>query len=220
MLRQTGFVVAPEGLASLIVGVAVQTCLGIESALIGYLQLIDSIVVDFGDSTFLLILCRSGDRSCQRAEGQSHEDAVEPYLVGVDGFVPEYLVGNGAWLVVQLFHHGLHGQQVLRLGPVLIHAGDEMSGTDVVEIVVQHVISSDVALLVNHLVGVHLAVVVDVLTAIAEVGVQHALQFDAHDVRPLGLLGEVEHVRLWNALHLGIGEPLGVVLVRHLLQDE
>ena len=68
--------------------------------------------------------------------------------------MPKYLVGDGARLVLQLFHHGLHGQKVLRFGPLLVHAGDEMSGADVVEVIVQDVVATDVALSVNHRVGI------------------------------------------------------------------
>ena len=127
--------------------------------------------------------------------------------------MPIHLVGNGARLVLELFHHGLHGQQVLGFGPLLVHACDEVSGADVVQVIVEDVVSGNVALLVNHLVGVHLAVVQDVVAAIFKIGVQHALQFDAHHIAPLRLGGEVEHVALGHALHLRVGEPLRVVLV-------
>ena len=224
MLRETSLLVSPEGLACLVVGVTVQSRLGVEGALVGNLQLVDGIVVDGGD----LLLCSSllfgslcsnkgSDGGCQRAIGQTHEDAVEPHLIGVDGFVPVYLVGNGARLVLQLLHHGLHGQQVLGLRPVLVHAGDEVTGADVVQIVVKNIVAGDVALLVNHLVGVHLAVFQDVVATIFEIGVEHAFQFDAHDIRPLGFSGKVEHVRLRHALHFRVGQPFRVVLIRFLL---
>ena len=134
--------------------------------------------------------------------------------------MPEYLVGNSTRLVLQLLHHGLHGQKVLGLGPLLVHTGDEVSGTDVVEVVVQDVVATDVALSVNHRVCVELAIVLDFLSAVAQIGVEHALQFDAHDVAPFGLRREVEQVALGHTLHLGVGHPLGVVLIRFLLKSQ
>ena len=195
---------------------AVQTSLGVQCALVGNLQLVHGVVVNLQDC--LLATLRLGDGGCQHAERQSHEDAVEPYLIGVDGFVPEHLVGNGARLVLQLLHHGSHGQQVLLFGPLLVHAGHKVSRADVVQVVVQNVIACDVAFLVNHRVGVVLAVVENVLPAVAQVGVEHTFQLDAHHIRPLGLVGEVEQVALGHALHLRVRQPLRVVLVGFLLQ--
>ena len=134
--------------------------------------------------------------------------------------MPVDLVGHGARLVLQLLHHGLHGQQVLLLGPLLIHAGDEVAGTDVVEVVVEDVVAADVALLVDHRVGVLLTVLANLVAAVAQVGVEHALKLDAHDVAPLGAGREVEHIRLRRALHLRVGHPLGVVLIGHLRETE
>ena len=140
---------------------AVEASLGVEGALVGNLQLVHGIVVD---GLGLFRLCGNG--SCQYTIGQPHEDTVEPHLVGVDGLVPVDLVGNGARLVFQLLHHCLHGQQVLGLRPLLVHACDEVSCADVIEVVVQYVVATDAALRVNHGVGVFLAVLADVLATI------------------------------------------------------
>ena len=193
----------------------VQTGLGIEGALVGDLQLVDGIVVDL-HSLLGLQLCGG----CQTTEGQAHEDAVEPYLIGIDGLVPEYLVDLGAGLAVQLLHHGLDGCQVLRLGIEVVHTGDEMPGADIVEVVVEDVIAPDVALGIDHCVGVFLTVLADVLAAVGEIGVEHALEFDTHHIAPLGFGGEVEEVALRLALHLAVGEPLAIVLVGHLGQGQ
>ena len=206
----------------------IQTSLGVVGTLVSYLQLVDSVVINVDDwirlgllTLFALHLdCLFSNGGCQTAIGQTHKDAVEPYLISVDGLVPEYLVGNSARLVLQLFHHGLHGQQVLGFRPFLIHTRHKMTCTDVVEVVVKDVVAGNVTLLVNHLVGVHLTVFADVLTAIAQIGVKHAFQFNAHDIAPLGFLGKVEHVALWNTLHLRVCQPLGIVLVGRILQDE
>ena len=135
MLRQTCFFVGPEGVARLIVGMTVQSGLRIEGALIGDFQLIHSIVVDLY-GLFRLELRGGG----QTTKGQTHEDTIEPNLIGVDGLVPEYLVDLGTGLVLQLFHHGLHGDEVLLLRIEIVHARHEMTGTDVVEVVVEDVI--------------------------------------------------------------------------------
>ena len=151
--------------------------------------------------------------------GQSHEDAVEPHLVGIDGLVPVYAL-FGAGLFLHLLHEGLHGLEVLLFGEVLIHAGHEVSGTDLVEVVVFQAVAANLALGVDHRVGIHLAIPPDVVVTIFQVGVEHGFQFDTHHVAPLGSLGEVEHVRLGHAFHLRVGHPFAVVLVGHLLQHQ
>ena len=157
----------------------VQAGLGIKGTFIGDLQLIHGIVV-YLVGLFRLQLCGSS----QTTEGQSHEDSVEPYLVGVDGLVPEHLVGNRAGLVLQLFHHGVDGQLVLGLGIEVVHACHEMTCADVVEIILEDV------------------VLADILTAIGQISVEHAFEFDTHDIAPLGLLREVEQEALRHAFHL------------------
>ena len=187
----------------------IQTSLGVVGTLVSYLQLVDSVVINVDDwirlSLLTLLALHLGnlfsDGGSQTAVGKTHEDAVEPYLISIDGFVPEYLVGNSARLVLQLLHHGLHGQQVLGLRPLLIHTCHKVTSTDVVEVVVKDVVAGNVTLLVNHLVGVHLAVFADVLTAIAQISVKHTFQFNAHHVAPFRFFGKVEHVALWYTFH-------------------
>ena len=224
MLAESAFLIGPERLARLVIGVAVQSGLRVQRAVIGNLQLVDGIVVDILDRIlgFLAFsyLVFFGDGCGQRAERQSHEDAVEPYLVGVDGLVPEHLVGNGAWLILQLLHHGLHGFQVLSLRPILIHTGYEVTSTDVVEVVVQDVIAANVTLFVNHGVGIFLTILANVLATIAQIGVQHAFQLNTHDIAPLGTVGEIEQIGFRHTLHLAIGQPLGIVLVRRILENQ
>ena len=194
---------------------AIEASLRVEGALIGNLQLIDSVIVDSLGS-----LRRFCDGSRQTTEGQSHEDAVEPYLVSVDGLMPIDFVGFGTWLVLQLFHEQHHSLKILLLGPLLIHTGHEMTGTDVVEIIVKDVKTCNVTLFADHLVGIHLAVLTDVLTAVAQIGVEHTFQFNTHHIAPLGFRGKVEHVTFGYALHFRVCQPLGIVLVRRILQDE
>ena len=91
---------------------------------------------------------------------------------------------------------------------------------DVVEIVLQNVITTDVAFLVDHRICILLAVLADVLATVCQIGVEHAFEFDTHHVAPLRLFGEVEQVTLGHALHLRISEPLGVVVIGSLLQTE
>ena len=191
----------------------VQTRHGVEGALIGDADLVDGIVVNL-----LCLLLGQQVAGCECIERQSHEDAVEPHLIGVDGLMPIHLVNIGTGLVLQLAHHELHGFQVLGFGPLLIHAGNEVSGADVVQVVVLQLIALDAAIVQNHRVGIFLTVAANVLTTILQIGVEHGFQLDAHDVAPLGFLGKVEHERLRRALHLRVGEPLGIVLIGFLQQ--
>ena len=69
-----------------------------------------------------------------------------------------------------------------------------MTSTNVVEVIVEQVVATDVAFLVDHRVGVKLAVVQNLLVAVAQIGVEHALELNAHDVAPLGFRREVEHI--------------------------
>ena len=199
----------------------VQSRLRVERALISLYKLVNGIVVDscnlFLKSRFLLgRLCRFGtnsDRGGQRAIGQAHEYAVEPHLIGIDGLMPIHLVGHRARLVLQLLHQRLHGLQVLLLGQLLIHACDKVARADVVEVVVLHLESANLALPVDHRVGVELAVVHDFLVAVAQISVEHAFELNAHHVAPLRAVREVEHVALRLTLHFAVGHPLRVVLV-------
>ena len=175
----------------------VQTRLGIEGTLVGDTDLVDGVVVDLlGILGLEQVACR------HRVEGQSHEDAVEPHLVAVDGFVPEYLVDIGSRLIFQLFHQRLDGQQVLLLRIELIHTGHEMACADLVEVIILDIVGTDLALLVDHRVSIFLTVLADVLTAVSEIGVEHRLEFDTHYVAPAGFLGKVEQIALRHAFHL------------------
>ena len=95
-----------------------------------------------------------------------------------------------------------------------------MARADIVEVIVEDVIAANVALGIDHCVGVLLTVSPDVLTPVFKICVEHALQFDAHHIAPLGHGREVEEIALWHALHLRVGEPLTIVLVGHFTQDE
>ena len=134
--------------------------------------------------------------------------------------MPEHLVGDGARLVLQLLHHRVDGNLVLRLGVEIVHAGDEMACTDVVEVVVQNIVATDVAFRVDHRIGIFLTVLADGLATIGQIGVEHTLEFDTHDVAPFRLGGEVEQETLRHALHLAIGKPFAVVLIRGFEQRQ
>ena len=175
----------------------VQTRLRVEGTFVGDADLVDGVVVDLlGILGLQEVACR------HRVEGQSHEDTVEPHLVAVDGLVPEHLVDIGSRLVLQLLHQRLDGQQVFLLRIELIHTGHEMTCADLVEVIVLDIVGADIALLVDHCVGIFLTVFADVLTTVSEIGVEHRLEFDTHHVAPLGLFREVEQIALRHALHL------------------
>ena len=197
MLGESRFLVCPERLACLVIGMTVETGLRVECPLVSDFQLIHGIVVDTCDGVLLSAFpfwCLFGNRGGEGSERQSHEDAVEPYLVGIDGFVPKYLVGNGTGLVLQLFHHQLHGKKVFLLRVFLVHPGHEVSRADVVEVIVEDVEATDVAVGIDHGVGILFAIFQDVLPTIAQIGVEHTLQFDAHHIAPFGLVREIEEV--------------------------
>ena len=203
----------------------VEARLLVEGTLIGNADLVDGIVVNLRGERILFplgfrIVGSLYYRGCQRVERQTHEDAVEPHLIRVDGLVPIDLVGLCARLVLQLAHQQLHRFKILDLRPLLVHAGDEVSCADVVEVIVLDVVAADGAVLANHRIGVLLAIETDVLATIFQIGVEHALQLNTHHVAPFGLIREVEQVGAWRALHLRIGHPLGIVLVGLLLQDQ
>ena len=134
--------------------------------------------------------------------------------------MPIHFVGDGARLILQLFHHRLHGQKILGLRPLLIHPSDEMACADVVEVVVEDVVVADVAFGINHRIGIGLTILADVLTTIFKIGVEHAFEFDAHHVAPFGFRREIEQIALRHALHLRVGEPFAIVLIGHLIQNE
>ena len=190
MLRQPGGLVGPKHLTGLVPRMAVKPCLRVDGALVGLLYLVNGVVVYL---LRLLVLQQHIGR--EGVVGQSHEDAVEPHLVCVDGLVPiNALVG--ARLLLQLLHERLQSLEVLGFGIFLIHAGNKMAGAYLVEVVVLKLVAAYLALGVDHGVGVHLAVLPDFVVAIFKIGVEHGFKFDAHHIAPLGLLGEVEHVRL------------------------
>ena len=89
--------------------------------------------------------------------------------------MPEHLVSNGAWLVLQLLHHGLHSQQIFCLRPVLVHSGNKMSRAYVVKIIVKDIVSRDVSILCYHLVGIHLTIFQNVIASITQIRIEHTL---------------------------------------------
>ena len=134
--------------------------------------------------------------------------------------MPVHLVGLGSGLVLQLLHHGLHGLQVFGLGPLLVHAGYEVSRANVVQIIVQQVVVAYLAFLVYHRVGILLTVLANLLATIFKIGVKHRLQFYAHHVAPLGCGRKVQQIALGVALHLRVGHPLSIALVGFWLQHQ
>ena len=97
-----------------------------------------------------------------------------------------------------------------------MHAQDELGSTHIVEVEVFVFVASDVAFLIDHLGRIFLQVVEDGIVAflVVLVGVEHSLHLDTHYIAPLGLAAEVEQVRVGYTLHLAIGEPFAIVLVR------
>ena len=146
MLTKSCCGVGPEHFFCLVVGVAVETCGGVQCAMVGGDELVDSIIIDF----FNGITC---DGSRQAAKREAHEDTVEPHLMGVDGFVPVGAVGC-SWLLVELLHQRLHGLEVLLFRLLYVESGQEVACADVVQIVILQLIASDGPFAVNHRIGV------------------------------------------------------------------
>ena len=213
MLRQTRLLVGPEHFVCLVPCMAVESCGGVEGALIGDRHLMHCIVIDLPG-----LILRQQHGGSEYMVRQPHEDAVEPHLITIDGFVPEDPILHRAGLLLQLPHHGLHGQPILLLLLLLIHPRHEMSRADVVEVVVFQLVAPNLSTGVNHRVGIFLTIVHDGLVTIFQIGVQHGLQFDAHHVTPFRLFRKVQQVTLRGALHFRGSHPLAVMLVGRLLQ--
>ena len=155
-------------------------------------------------------------------ERQPHEDAVEPYLVGVDSLVPVNAF-LGARLVLKLFEERLQCQFAALAREEVVHAEDELRGAHIVEIEILIFVACDVSFFVNHLGWIFFQVVDDSLVVgfgisslegalpvfVMEVGVEHAFHLNAHHVAPVRFLrAEVEVVWVGSAQHLAVGEPL------------
>ena len=95
-----------------------------------------------------------------------------------------------------------------------------MACTDIVEVILEDVVATDVALGIDHRVGILLTVFANIFTSIFKIGVEHTFQFDTHHIAPFGLCREVEKVTLRHAFHLRVGEPLAIVLVWFFVQNE
>ena len=191
---------------------AVKSSLWVESALVGLADLVNSIIVNL-----LCLLWAKQVAGSEASIGQPHEYAVEPHLICIDCLVPIYSL-LGARLLVELLHESLHSLEILSLGVFLIHTGHEMARTNLIKIIVFQLICTNLAFVVDHRVGVKLAVFADVVATISKIGVEHGFEFYTHYIAPSWRLCEVEHIRLRHSLHLRIGQPLAIVLIWLLLQ--
>ena len=155
-------------------------------------------------------------------ERQTHEDAVEPYLIGVDSLVPVNAF-LGARLVLELLEERLQRQFAALAREEVVHAEDELRCAHIVEVEVLIFVACDVSLLVNHLGRIFFQVVDDGLVVgfgisslegalsvfVVEIGVEHTFHLNTHYIAPARFLRtEVEVVWVWSALHLAVGEPL------------
>ena len=76
-----------------------------------------------------------------------------------------------------------------------------MTCTDVVEVILQDIVTADLTFLVDHRVGIFLTVLADILTTIGKIGVKHTFELDSHHIAPFGAFGKVEQVALRHTLH-------------------
>ena len=211
VLRESCLFVCPEHLVSFVPGMAVKSSLWVESALVGLADLVNSIIVNL-----LCLLWAKQVAGSEASIGQPHEYAVEPHLICIDCLVPIYSL-LGAWLLVELLHESLHSLEILCLGVFLIHTGHEMARTNLIKIIVFQLICTNLAFVVDHRVGVKLAVFADVVATISKIGVEHGFEFYTHYIAPSWRLCEVEHIRLRHSLHFRVCQPLAIVLIWLLL---
>ncbi len=208
MLAPAGLLVGPEGGVGLVPRVFPQSGLGIVGAAVGLGDLVHGI-----GPIFLLGFSRAFQSGCgEGVKGQTHVDAVEPHLIGIDSLVPPHaLLGSGLFLK-------LPEERLERLVEIpgrlkAVHAIDKPRGAHIVKVVIFQLIAGDISLLIDHLGGVSAQVIEYLGVTIAQVGIEHAFQFDAHHIAPLGLFGEIEHITLGHPLHLRGHHPLRIVLI-------
>ena len=216
MLALSVFLVCPELAVGFVPSMLPELSLLVVGTQVGLHNLVYRIV-----ENLLRLLRLEVVNSVVAVERQTHKDAVEPYLVGVDCLVPVNTF-LGARLVLQLLEERLQCQFAALAREEVVHAEDELRGAHIVEVEILIFVACDVSLFVNHLGWIFFQVVDDCLVVgfgisslegalsafVMEIGVEHTFHLNAHYVAPLWLLAEVEQVRLRYALHLAVGEPL------------
>ena len=125
-------------------------------------------------------------RGSESAEWQSHEYAIEPYLMAVYGFVPVDAVSHCARLAVELVQQSAYGSLCACGWSQLVHSRYEMSCAHIVKVEVVVFVSSYFAIGCDHRVDIVLAIASDVITAISKVCVEDGFKFDAHHITPFG----------------------------------
>ena len=202
MLAESCLLVCPEHVVSLVPRVLPETCFLVESTLVGLCHLHHGVVIH-------LLGVLAEERGSGGIERQSHEDAVEPYLLLVNGLVPPHSLVC-ARLLLKLSEESFYGCEVLLLRIELLPAQHEFSRAHLVEIVVLYLVSLDVALLVNHLLTVFFQIRNNALIVVNQSSIEHPFHFYSHDVTPPRLFRKVKHVGVMNSLHFRVCHPHAV----------
>ena len=169
----TVLLVGPELRVSLVPSVFPQTGGLVIGALVGLDNLVHHVIEHLHGLFGRKVLC-----GIVGVERQSHEDAVEPHLIGIDGLVPVDPL-FGARLVHKLLEKCLQGFLITLPGSNILHTQNEFGRADIVEVKVLVDIPDHIALVIDHRLGIFLEIVDNAVAAIAEVGVEHTFQFNA-----------------------------------------
>ena len=207
MLRLSGFLISPESGVGFVPCVLPEAGLSVEGALVSLHNLVDNVLVGL---LYLLRLQHHG--SSFGVEGKSHEDAVEPHLISVDGFVPEHAF-LGARLILQLLEERLEQFEILFHGIELVHGQQHLAWAHVVEVEVFVFVTLALSVFVNHLGGIFLQPVVNGLVFVGLVGVEHGAHLGSYGITPARLLGKVEVGDIGHAGHFRVRHPFRVTLI-------
>ena len=202
MLTLPGHLVGPEHQTRLVVGVAAEASLGVESAGVGTFHLMCGVGPDRVSLSLGTV-----ERGGVGAEGEPHEDPVQPDLIGIDSLVPVDAVGDRARLLVELAEHSQDSSLDAIGGKVLLILDDEMTRADIVDIVVEETVACDSPIGGDHSVDIHLEVVVEVVSAIDSPGVEDTLEGEATVVAPADTCASLWASGVRDALDLGGSHP-------------
>ena len=137
--RKAGDGIAPELLAARVVGVIVQAVEGVAHQVVHHLEHMEAIRAGTAVVEAQLVL---------HVERLRHVHAVEPDLVGVDGFVPKHTL-FGTRLGLELTVDGIHGGTVLGLAHQVIEFVEGFARVDVVEVVLLGIVMLDGAVILD-----------------------------------------------------------------------
>ena len=194
--------IGPTLIAALIVGVEIESRAVVESAAGTDKELLHGIIDQLG-------LVESSSVTGEKR--RCHIEAVEPYLVRINEFMPKCpLMGTG--LACQLTDKNVHRLFVLGIARLVIDVEKHFSGVDEIEIVIGHLIEVDLALIVDKGIGPlgHIIIVLAVAGVMPHV--EHGATAHTLSITEEETLTVIELPSLGCALHLRLSK-----LDRHFL---